>query len=270
MFDERAMPGESTWAELSGPHLARYHFAVEFARGRRVLDAGCGGAYGTALLAAGGAGRVVGIDLEAEAVGRARQRFGAPGIEFLVDDCQQLAGAGGPFDLVCSFENIEHLPEPERFLEAAGRVLAPDGLLLVSTPDRAVTPPFVGGRPRNPFHLHEWYRDEFAAMLGRWFDAVEMRVQVESHAVVRRSAALRALRRLLMWTNPLSAFAWRKLSRDSQGRRSWRALEGLADGGPGDYPIVPLGLAEVFGRPWCHVALCRNPRRQQATVPWSA
>lgn len=262
MFDERAVPGEPTWAEMAAPHVARYAFAAEHARVRRVLDAGSGAGYGAAILAEGGAASVVGVDLDPEMVAQARQRFGGAAVEFLVDDCQQLSRAGGPFGVVCNFENIEHLPHPEQFLEAAARVLEPDGLLIVSTPDRAATPPFVDGRPRNPFHLHEWYRDEFAAILAPWFEQVDMRAQVESLSIVRRNEAVAALRRGLMWANPLVSFLWRKLSRGESGRRSWRELEGLAAGGASDYPIVPLALLGVFGRPWCHVALCRKPRRR--------
>ena len=256
---------------MAGPHIARYTFAVEHARGRRVLDAGSGAGYGAAILAEGGAARVVGVDLDPEMVAQARQRFVHRAIEFLVDDCQELSRAGGPFDLVCNFENIEHLPRPEQFLEAAARVLERDGVLIVSTPDRAATPPFVEGRPRNPFHVHEWYREEFAAILAPWFEEVEMRAQVESLAVGRRTEAVAALRRGLMWVNLPVSFLWRKFSRGASGRRSWRELEGLAAGGAGDYPIVPLGLVGVFGRSWCHVAICRGPRRLRGDgTGWNA
>ena len=209
MTIERAVPGDASWLELAAPHLARYFFAAEMARGRRVLDAGCGSGYGARILQAAGAAHVLGVDLDPQAVAHAKAHYGGAGIEFLVDDCRELGRVAGPVDLICNFENIEHLEEPERFLAAAGRCLVPDGTLLVSTPDRAATPPFVAGRPRNPFHVHEWYADEFAALLRAHFAQVELRVQVESLAAAARRDAVAALRQGLLWSNPLAMLLWR-------------------------------------------------------------
>src|SRR3989304_4043351 len=141
MSVERAVPGSPEWGELAAPHLARYLFAGEYAPGRRVLDAGPGSGYGARMLRTAGASSVVGIDVAPEAVRSAREHFAGDGIEFLVDDCWQPRHVSGPFDLICSFENIEHLDRPEDFLAAAAGLLAPDGVLLVSTPDRAASPP---------------------------------------------------------------------------------------------------------------------------------
>ena len=47
---ERLIPGEVD-IDLLNEHMARYHFAVRLARGKRVLDAGCGAGYGSAELA---------------------------------------------------------------------------------------------------------------------------------------------------------------------------------------------------------------------------
>lgn len=119
MTVERAMPGGVEWAELAAPHLARYLMAVDFAAGRRVLDAGSGTGYGAAILQAGGAAFVLGVDLDASAVASARERFGAPNLSFEVDDCESLGQVDGRWDVICCFEAIEHLPRPEAFLARA-------------------------------------------------------------------------------------------------------------------------------------------------------
>jgi len=194
MSVERAVPGDASWPELAAPHLARYFFAADYARGRRVLDAGCGSGYGARILQVAGAAHVQALDLDPAAAAYAQAHYAGAGIEFLVDDCRELGRVTGPVDLICNFENIEHLQGPERFLAAAGRCLAPDGTLLVSSPDRAATPPFVDGRPRNPFHVHEWYAGEFAELLRSYFKVVEMRMQVESLASAARRDAVAALR----------------------------------------------------------------------------
>jgi O-antigen biosynthesis protein len=260
LTEERGLPGTPEWAQMAGHHVARYLFAVEFARGRRVLDCGTGFGYGARLLRTCGASTVVAVDLDAATVAQAQAMYGGEGLEFREDSCEEFRAVTGPFDVISSFENIEHLPHPERFLECAGRLLGPDGVLLVSTPDRAVMPPFVEGMPRNIYHVHEWYRDEFAALLASHFDQVEVRVQVEATAVANRMEAVRAMRQGLMWSNPLSVFLWRKFPFARGSRRPWKKLALLAAGGPADYPVVPVEIAGILGAPLAHVAICRKPR----------
>lgn len=259
MTVERAMPGAVEWAELAAPHVARYLMAAELAMGRRVVDAGSGAGYGAAILRAGGAALVVGVDADAEAVDEARRRFGATGISFTVGDCERLDRVDGGWDVICCFEVIEHLDHPEAFLARAGRLLAADGVLLVSTPDRAASPPFVDGRPRNRFHRHEWFADEFVAMLRRHFHDVEVRVQVETAALQARRAAVDAVREGLTVCNPLAAVVWRKWPFRRKADRGWSKLEGLAAPGLADYPIVPAALAAVYGSPRFTVGVCRRP-----------
>ncbi len=268
MATERAAPDDATWAELSAPHVARYLFAGDFVRGKRVLDAGCGTGYGSLLLAAAGAAQVLGVDLDANTIAAARQRYVHPRVEFAIDNCELLAEAAGTWDVICCFENIEHLQSPERFLAQAAANLAEDGVLLVSTPDRADTPPFVDGRPRNEFHVHEWYRDEYQALLAPHFDSIEMRVQVRTTALESRQAAVRALRQGLSWGNPVGAWLWRKLARTPAHRRSWRELDGLAAPSVADYLVTTNELAPILGTPAFHFAICRGPR--VATAPQSS
>src|SRR5207253_2018079 len=83
-----------------------------------VLDAGSGEGYGAALLAEVAA-RVVGID-RAEAVRVAAARHRAPGLEFRAHDLERLGALGERFDLVVSFQVIEHVRDPVGFLRLLG------------------------------------------------------------------------------------------------------------------------------------------------------
>ncbi|MFM8733911.1 MAG: class I SAM-dependent methyltransferase [Pirellulales bacterium] len=265
MTVERAIPDSPQWPQLAAPHLSRYQWASEFVAGRRVLDVGTGAGYGAAILHAAGAAAVQGIDIDPEAVADARRRCAAKTLAYSVDDGEVLRSVGGGWEVVTCFEVIEHLHRPEAFLARAGELLAADGVLLVSTPDRAASPPFVAGRPRNPFHEHEWYRDEFAALLGRHFHDVDVRVQVESMGSCRRAAAVRALREGLMVSNPLAVFVWRKWPLRRKADRAWAALEGLAAPGVVDFPIVPPAIASLYGAPRFTVGICRRPFSARGT-----
>jgi SAM-dependent methyltransferase len=133
-------------------HLAAYRFAAGRATGRSVLDAGCGEGYGAALLA-DGAARVVGMD-RAEAVRVASARYAGPRLAFRPQNLERLDEVQDVFDLVVSFQVIEHVPDPVGFLRGlAGRV-APGGELIVTTPNRLMSV------SENPYHLREWTAPE--------------------------------------------------------------------------------------------------------------
>ena len=169
---ERLIPGEVD-IDLLNEHMARYHFAVRLARGKRVLDAGCGAGYGSAELA-DVAERVTGIDIAPEAVEYARAHYALHNVAFEQASCTQLPFADGAFDLVVAFEVIEHLEKWRAFLQEVRRVLAPAGQLIVSTPNRLYYTESRGTQGANPFHVHEFDFEEFRQELRQFFPHVSM------------------------------------------------------------------------------------------------
>ena len=177
---ERVIPGEVE-PDLLNEHLARYAFAARLARGRRVLDAGCGIGYGAAQLAAA-ARRVVGLEIAPEVAAAARARYPHPRLSYLSGDCARLPFAAASFDLVVAFEVIEHLHEWDQLLAESRRVLAPGGLFAVSTPNRLY---YAESRAEpNPFHVHEFEYDEFREALARHFPHVRLLLENHSEGVV--------------------------------------------------------------------------------------
>jgi SAM-dependent methyltransferase len=157
-------PGELVLAE----HLARYRLAAQLAPGRRVLDAACGEGYGLALMAAAGPESATGVDVDPATVEHVRERHG---LDARQADVRELPFADDAFDLVVSFETIEHVPEPERALDELARVLAPGGLLLISTPNASQY------LVANEFHVREFGHDEFAGLLRERFGSVRLLYQ---------------------------------------------------------------------------------------------
>lgn len=169
---ERLIPGEVD-IDLLNEHMARYHFAVRLARGKRVLDAGCGAGYGSAELA-DVAESVFAIDIAPEAIEYARAHYPLPNLAFEQASCTGLPYADGAFDLVVAFEVIEHLENWRDFLREVRRVLAPAGQLIVSTPNRLYYTESRGTEGANPFHVHEFDFDEFTRELRQLFPYVSM------------------------------------------------------------------------------------------------
>lgn len=165
-FEPTFMHGRIIEAE----HLARYAWAAQFARGRRALDAACGMAYGTNMLMDAGATAVVGVDLDPDVLAEVRPSA-REGITFEAADLRKLPFADDEFDLITCFEAIEHVPDPEIVLDELRRVLRPEGLVALSTPNRDVY------TPGNPFHLRELTPNELEEELRQRFAHVVLRRQ---------------------------------------------------------------------------------------------
>jgi ubiquinone/menaquinone biosynthesis C-methylase UbiE len=166
---ERLMPELQHGEVVHAEHLVRYLVAAELARDCRVLDAACGEGYGTELLAAAGARSATGVDIDEGTVAHARSRH--PGPHFLVGDVRELPCEDDAFDLVVCFETIEHVPNPESALSELQRVTAPDGLLIVSTPNKHQY------RVENEYHEREFFHEEFVELLRARFASVEILLQ---------------------------------------------------------------------------------------------
>ncbi|MFN2518233.1 MAG: class I SAM-dependent methyltransferase, partial [Jatrophihabitantaceae bacterium] len=160
---ERTVPGipaENYWFRR---HLAAYEFAVPYVAGCALLEVGCGEGYGTALLASA-ADRVLGVDYDALTVAHARASY--PQALFARANLAALPVRSASIDVVATLQVIEHVWNHPEFLGECLRVLRPDGLLILTTPNRLT---FSPGRdaPMNPFHTHEFTAAELTHLLGR-------------------------------------------------------------------------------------------------------
>jgi SAM-dependent methyltransferase len=164
---ERFLPSCS--GEIAYEHWHRYAFARRFVGGKRVLDAACGEGYGTALLGAVAAS-VTGVDIDMATIERARATYGeGKRIRFIAGSCTGFPLPSASVDVVVSFETIEHLTAADQLamLIEFARVLTPDGLLLISCPNKRL---YSDEREyANPYHLHELYRDDLARLLSKRF-----------------------------------------------------------------------------------------------------
>lgn len=165
---ERYVPTEA--GEIRHEHLHRYAWCRLLAEGRDVLDIACGEGYGSAMLAAH-ARSVCGVDISAEAVAHATATYaGIKGLRFIPGDAAAIPLPDDSIDLVVSFETIEHHDRHEEMLAEIRRVLRPDGILIISSPNRVVYSELAGYH--NEFHIKELDFAEFDAVLKSQFPTV--------------------------------------------------------------------------------------------------
>ena len=152
--------------DIATEHLHRYLIARELAGGKVVLDIACGEGYGSAMLAGVGS-RVIGVDISEEAVAHARSKYANENLEFLEGRADEIPLPEASVDLVVSFETIEHHDKHAEMMAEVHRVLRPEGLLIMSSPDKREYSDVPGYS--NPFHVKELYLEEFTALLGHHF-----------------------------------------------------------------------------------------------------
>jgi SAM-dependent methyltransferase len=161
------VPEENYWYRR---HLVVYEWIAERVRGLRAIDMACGEGYGSDVLARTAAS-VVGVDANPEAHEHARLRYARANLRFvrdLVDSFSEQA------DAVVFLQTIEHLQEPTAVLEHFRSLVGDGGEVFVSTPNVLTLAPKGASRSDNPWHVHEYRRDEFEQLCRGTFSSVEL------------------------------------------------------------------------------------------------
>lgn len=167
--------------ESTVEHLHRYAIASELAAGKTVLDIACGEGYGTHLLAAK-ATSVTGVDIDEGTVLAAKQKYKGANLEYITGRAEKIPAANESYDMVVSFETLEHLSDHGAMMQEIKRVLKPGGLLLISTPDKKTYSDETGYK--NPFHQKELYTAEFTSLLKEYFTHIKIVGQRMVHSSV--------------------------------------------------------------------------------------
>ena len=151
--------------------MSRYVFAASFAKDKVVLEIGCGSGYGASYLAKKGSRRVVGGDISEESMGYCRRYSAMGNLEFVRLDATKLPFSDSSFDVVVSFELIEHLKQYEVFLSECSRVIKDGGCFICSTPNKEITSPLFN-KPLCRFHVKEFSPSELRSLVQRYFTSV--------------------------------------------------------------------------------------------------
>jgi SAM-dependent methyltransferase len=161
------VPEENYWFQR---HVAVYEWVAAQVGGRRVIDMASGEGYGANLLAAR-AEAVVGVEANPDAFEHARLRYRRPNLRF---ERSMVEVYAEPCDAVVFLQTIEHVQDPGAVLEHFKAMLAPGGVVFVSTPNVLTLAPPGEERSGNPWHVREYRPGEFRDLSAAHFAHVEL------------------------------------------------------------------------------------------------
>jgi GT2 family glycosyltransferase/protein-L-isoaspartate O-methyltransferase len=175
---ERFIPTELGRIRLE--HYHRYAAILDLIKNKKVLDIACGEGYGTFFLSEF-AESITGVDISDQAITHAKSKYIRENLTFLQGSAITIPCQNQKFDVVVSFETIEHLYEQEEMLDEILRVLKQDGVLIISSPNRPVYSEESG--EHNEFHVKELDFYEFDQLLKTRFPHINyygQRMQIGS------------------------------------------------------------------------------------------
>jgi ubiquinone/menaquinone biosynthesis C-methylase UbiE len=246
---ERILPEDEPQGIVS-IHLKRYQFAASYCQGKQILDAATGVGYGADYLAQV-ADSVIGIDIDPVAINYGKSKYHSNNLQLEVADVTQTMFADSQFDVICSFETIEHLVDIPVYLQEMVRLLKLTGVYIVSTPQV----PNTNNSPDNPYHYIEFCRSDFEALLKQYFGQIEMygqrRRQSEFHYWLTKVADVAHVRKYIGKLNKLRQSANKVLQTTAFEDMS---LEDI------------LITKDKMARASEMVAVCRNPLKITAEV----
>lgn len=147
-------------------HKERYYFAANYVSGKIVADIACGTGYGTEVLKIHGkAERVIGVDIDTQAIEYAILKYKSPEVNFICASGIETGLDEASIDIVVSFETIEHVPDDKELLKEFIRILKPGGILICSTPNNW---------PLTAFHVRNYDRKSFEEILSIGFKDITL------------------------------------------------------------------------------------------------
>jgi ubiquinone/menaquinone biosynthesis C-methylase UbiE len=152
-------------------HLHRYGIVLDLCSGKVILDIACGEGYGTNLIASK-AKAAIGVDIDIPTIEAAKKKYKKDNLNYYQGSANQIPCDDNFFDVVVSFETIEHHTMHEEMMAEIKRVLKPDGFLLISTPDKLVYSDKK--KIKNKYHVKELYKEEFRSLLSSYFTSVKL------------------------------------------------------------------------------------------------
>jgi len=196
---ERLVQNEPLLRPQRIENLARFKFFTDHIPYGKILDFGCGLGEGTNYLSKKTAYKVVGMDISYLAVHYARREYTNPELMFICGDVLYSSLVGQCFDGIVSIEVLEHLPNVDRYFSEVKRLLKPNGVFMLTTPNERLSSPTVGSLW--PDHIKEYTFDELRFMCKKHFNHV---IFFGEYIPIYEENQLRqSIRKVSPWVKPL-------------------------------------------------------------------
>ena len=135
-------------------HKKAYLYAGEFCKDKNILDYGCGNGYGAYYLSKQ-ANKIIGIDIDKNTINSCKRNYNQKNLSFQKINSFPLPFNDKHFDVIISFQVIEHIKIVSKYLYEIKRILKEDGVVLITTVNRKYRLlPYQ--MPWNPEHFREY------------------------------------------------------------------------------------------------------------------
>ena len=152
--------------------VASYEQASKLVVNKKVLDLGCNTGFGTEIIARN-AFNVIGVDVSDKALSIATNKYQQTNLNFQKVDGVTLPFPDNSFDVIVSFQVIEHIVNYDTYINEICRVLSPKGIVMFTTPNSYIRLD-PGMRPWNKFHVREFTNSELSTLLNKYFTQVKV------------------------------------------------------------------------------------------------
>ncbi len=252
---ERASLNEMTLNEYL-LNCSKYVFVSKYiSEDSAVLDIACGEGYGLQYL--NNPKCILAADISLDALKKVK--IYSPQAHTIMWDAQDFPFQDNAFDAITSFETIEHLKYPEKFLLELKRVAKPDAYLILSTPNRLYKMPWV--RNINPYHLREYTIDELESLLSQFFDDINIFAQIPKFEARLKDNIVWTLRKIITLLPTPLAIRLLKIARNSKKALSRSVREDLLVMNH-QYQIVRIGhKSSLFEVPQTIVAVVKVKKK---------
>ncbi len=149
---------------VSKDHRLRYQKASEYIKSENnVLDIACGIGYGSYMMSVDhSSSKFTGVDISEKTITFANKFYKRKNINYINDNCLTVPLEDKSFDVIVSFETVEHIDEDSALLERLHKALKDDGTLITSVPNQDYMP---FSKDTHPYHVRHYTYEEISQII---------------------------------------------------------------------------------------------------------